>query len=84
MSGGVTTIVVSALVAAVATPFGAWINSRMLHQKYNAEVEKLRADPCITEANTACSFRNKWRVFCSELSVLIGFSAVKTHLQHTI
>ena len=44
MSGEVTTIIVSALVAAVSAPLGAWVNSRVLRQKYQIEIEQLRAE----------------------------------------
>ncbi len=44
MSEQVTIIIVSAVVAAIATPFGAWINSKMLHQKYSVELDKLRSE----------------------------------------
>ena len=44
MSGEITTIIVSALVAAVSAPLGAWVNSRVLRQKYQIEIESLRAE----------------------------------------
>ncbi len=44
MSEEITVIIVSAVVAAIATPFGAWINSKMLHQKYSVELKKLRSE----------------------------------------
>lgn len=44
MSGEIITIIVSALVAAVSTPVGAWVGSRLMRAKYQAEVEKLRAE----------------------------------------
>ena len=44
MSGEITTIVVSAIVAAIAAPLGAWVNSRVLRQKYDLELGKLRAE----------------------------------------
>ena len=43
MSGEITTIVVSAIVAAISAPLGAWVNSRVLRQKYDLELGKLRA-----------------------------------------
>lgn len=44
MSGEITTIVVSAIVAAISAPWGAWVNSRVLRQKYDLELGKLRAE----------------------------------------
>lgn len=44
MSGEVTTIIVSSLVAAVSAPLGAWVNSRILRQKYQIEIGALRAE----------------------------------------
>lgn len=44
MSGEITTIVVSAIVAAISAPLGAWVNSRVLRQKYDLELGKLRAE----------------------------------------
>lgn len=44
MSGEITTIVVSAIVAAIFAPLGAWVNSRVLRQKYDLELGKLRAE----------------------------------------
>ena len=44
MSGEITTIIVSALVAAVSAPLGAWVNSRVLRQKYRIEIAQLRAE----------------------------------------
>jgi len=44
MSGEIITIIVPALVAAVATPIGAWVGSRLMRAKYQAEVEQLRAE----------------------------------------
>lgn len=44
MSGEITTIVVSAIVAAISAPLGAWINSKILRQKYDIEIGKLRAE----------------------------------------
>ena len=43
MGADVMTIV-SALMAAVATPIGAWLGSRLMRAKYQAEVEQLRAE----------------------------------------
>lgn len=36
--------ILSALLAAVATPIGAWVGSRLMRAKYQAEVEQLRAE----------------------------------------
>lgn len=44
MSGEITTILVSAIVAAISAPLGAWVNSRVLRQKYDLELGKLRAE----------------------------------------
>ena len=44
MSGEIITMIVSALVAAIATPIGAWVGSRLMRQKYQAEVDQLRAE----------------------------------------
>lgn len=44
MSGEITTIVVSAIVAAISAPLGAWVNSRVLRQKYDLELGKLRGE----------------------------------------
>lgn len=44
MSGEITTIVVSAIVASISAPLGAWVNSRVLRQKYDLELGKLRAE----------------------------------------
>lgn len=44
MSENLTTIVVSALVAAISGPMGAWINSKILRQKYDIEIGQLRAE----------------------------------------
>lgn len=44
MSAELTTIIVSSLVAAVSAPLGAWVNSRVLRQKYQLELDKLRAE----------------------------------------
>ena len=44
MSGEVITIIVSALVAAVAGPLGSWIGRKVERAKYEVEVGKLRAE----------------------------------------
>ena len=44
MSGEIITIIVSALVASIATPIGAWVGSRLMRAKYQAEVDNLRAE----------------------------------------
>lgn len=44
MSGEITTIIVSAAVACVSAPLGAWINSVMLHRKYKIEVDSLKEE----------------------------------------
>lgn len=44
MSAELTTIIVSSLVAAVSAPLGAWVNSRVLRQKYQLELDNLRAE----------------------------------------
>ncbi|MBE6217062.1 MAG: hypothetical protein E7124_03355 [Bacteroidales bacterium] len=44
MSGEITTIIVSTLSAAIAAPIGAWVNSKILRQKYDIEIGKLRAE----------------------------------------
>ena len=44
MSGEITTIIVSAIVAAISAPVGAWVNSKILRQKYDIEIGKLRAE----------------------------------------
>lgn len=36
--------IISALLAAIATPVGAWVGSRLMRAKYQAEVEQLRAE----------------------------------------
>lgn len=38
------TIIVSSLVAAVSAPIGAWVNSKILRQKYDLEIGQLKAD----------------------------------------
>ena len=44
MNEEITTLIVSTLVAAVSGPLGAWINSRILRQKYRIEIGQLRAE----------------------------------------
>lgn len=44
MSGEIITIIVSALVAAVSAPVGAWVGRKLERDKYRIEVEKLRAE----------------------------------------
>lgn len=44
MSGEITTIIVSAIVAVISAPLGAWVNSKILRQKYDIEIGKLRAE----------------------------------------
>lgn len=44
MSGEITTIIVPAIVAAISAPLGAWVNSKILRQKYDIEIGKLRAE----------------------------------------
>lgn len=44
MSEEITTIIVSAIVAAISAPLGAWINSKILRQKYDIEIGQLRAE----------------------------------------
>lgn len=44
MIGEITIIVVSAIVAAISAPLGAWVSSRVLRQKYALELDKLRAE----------------------------------------
>ena len=34
----------SAIVAAISAPLGAWVNSKILRQKYDIEIGKLRAE----------------------------------------
>lgn len=38
------TVIVSSLVAAVSAPVGAWVNSKILRQKYDIEVGQLKAE----------------------------------------
>lgn len=44
MSGEIITIIVSALVAAVSAPVGAWVGRKLERDKYRIELEKLRAE----------------------------------------
>ena len=44
MSGEITTIIVSAIVAVLSAPLGAWVNSKILRQKYDIEIGQLRAE----------------------------------------
>lgn len=44
MSGEITTIIVSALVAAIATPIGAWVGRKLERDKYRIELDNLRAE----------------------------------------
>lgn len=44
MSAELTTIIVSSIVAAVSAPLGAWVNSMVLRQKYQLELDNLRAE----------------------------------------
>lgn len=44
MSSEILTILCSTLFAAIAAPIGAWFNSRVQREKYNAELGKLRAE----------------------------------------
>lgn len=44
MSGEVTTIIVSAIVAVISAPLGAWVNSKLLRRKYDIEIGQLRAE----------------------------------------
>lgn len=44
MSGEIITIIVSALVAAIATPIGAWVGRKLERAKYRIELETLRAE----------------------------------------
>lgn len=44
MSGEIITIIVSALVAAVSAPVGAWVGRKLERGKYRIELEKLRAE----------------------------------------
>lgn len=44
MSGEIITIIVSALVAAIATPLGAWVGRKLERDKYRIELEGLRAE----------------------------------------
>ena len=44
MSGEIITIIVSALVAAVSGPVGAWVGRKLERAKYRIELETLRAE----------------------------------------
>ena len=44
MSSELLTIIVSALVAAIATPIGAWVGRKLERAKYRIELDKLRAE----------------------------------------
>lgn len=44
MSGEIITIIISALVAAVSAPVGAWVGRKLERDKYRIELEKLRAE----------------------------------------
>lgn len=44
MSGEIITIIVSALVAAIATPLGAWVGRKLERAKYRIELDTLRAE----------------------------------------
>ena len=44
MSGEIITIIVSALVAAIATPVGAWVGRKLERAKYRIELDTLRAE----------------------------------------
>ena len=44
MSGEIITIIVSALVAAVSAPVGAWVGRKLERDKYRIELDKLRAE----------------------------------------
>lgn len=44
MSGEITTIIVSSLVATISAPIGAWVNSRLMRKKYDIEIGNLRAE----------------------------------------
>ena len=44
MSGEIITIIVSALVAAIATPVGAWVGRKLERARYRIELETLRAE----------------------------------------
>ena len=44
MSGEIITIIVSALVAAVSGPVGAWVGRKLERDKYRIELENLRAE----------------------------------------
>ena len=44
MSGEIITIIISALVAAVSGPIGAWVGRKLERAKYRIELETLRAE----------------------------------------
>lgn len=44
MSGEIITIIISALVAAVSGPVGAWVGRKLERAKYRIELETLRAE----------------------------------------
>ena len=44
MSGEITTIKVSSIMAAISAPIGAWVASRLMKSKYQAEIAGLRAE----------------------------------------
>ena len=44
MSGEIITIIVSALSAAIAAPLGAWVGRKLERDKYQIELDKLRAE----------------------------------------
>ena len=44
MSGEIITIIVSALVAAVSGPVGAWVGRKLERTKYRIELKTLRAE----------------------------------------
>lgn len=44
MSGEITTLIVSSIMAAISAPIGAWVSSRLLKAKYKAEIDSLRAE----------------------------------------
>lgn len=44
MSSELLTIIVSSLVVAVSAPIGAWVNSKILRQKYDIEIGQLKAE----------------------------------------
>ena len=44
MSSELLTIIISSLAAAVSAPIGAWVNSKILRQKYDIEIGQLKAE----------------------------------------